>query len=86
MSQETLTLIFSISGAITIVLLVFAFIANHCFYDDDPDMYPNDNYSVLTCPHTGEKTDVTVESNVTCETIHTICDDCGKVLKVRIDC
>jgi len=85
MLEEALTCILIICGLFVIVLMAFAFVANRCFDDNDPDLYPYDNYAVLDCPHY-EKTDVTVSSNVTCETVHTICDACGKVLNVRTDC
>lgn len=57
------------------------------FDDDDPDMDYMDNYAVSTCPHPEKhRTDVVVQSHVTCEVIHTICDDCSAVLNIRTDC
>jgi len=66
--------------------LAFVILANNAFDDEDPDMYWYDETQVITCPHQGEKTDVVINASVTCETIHTVCDDCGQVLNVRIDC
>lgn len=86
MIETTITILIGLLIVFFVLIGGLAFLANFCFYDDDPDMYPNDNYSVLTCPHSGNKTDVTVKSTVTCETIHTYCDDCGEVLNVRTDC
>lgn len=37
------------------------------------------------CAH-NDCTEVTVSSAVTCETIHTICDDCSEILNIRTDC
>lgn len=37
------------------------------------------------CPHFNE-TDQVVTSNVTCETIHTVCEDCGTITNIRTDC
>jgi len=71
---------------IVLFLYLLVKLANGCFDDADPDMYYYDNYSVIACPHQGEKTDVVVNSCVTCETVHTICDDCGEVLNVKVDC
>lgn len=77
--------------AITIISIIVGFVwilsrvASRCFDDNDPDMYWYDNYTVIKCPHL-ETTDVTVDSTVTCETIHTICDACGKVLEQRTEC
>jgi|GEM_PF-5895066 len=41
----------------------------------------------MNCP-TGHANpiDVVVQAAVTCETVHTICPDCGKVLNERTDC
>lgn len=39
----------------------------------------------INCTHP-EKTDVTVESTVTCEHIWTICDTCEQVLNKRVEC
>lgn len=74
-----------ILAIITFGIYLLNKLANRCFDDNDPDLNWYDNYKVDKCPHLN-KTDVTVESNVTCETIHTICDDCGKILNVRTDC
>jgi len=71
---------------VMLFLYLLGKLANGCFDDTDPDMQYYDNYAVIACPHTGEKTDVCVASCVTCETIHTVCDDCGTVLNVKIDC
>jgi len=71
---------------IVIACLVLCLLAEFCFDDNDPDMCWYDNYAVIQCPHQGEKTDVVVNSCVTCETIHTICDDCGEVLNTKTDC
>lgn len=75
-----------------IILAIIAFmglvgyvVSNYCFDDTDQDMDWHDNYSVIECPH-HNRTDVTVESTVTCETIYTICDDCCEVLKQRTEC
>lgn len=38
------------------------------------------------CRHEGDKTLVTVQSAVTCETVQTICDDCGGILETNIEC
>lgn len=74
-----------------IIILIIAvsllfFFASFCFEDTGPDMDWHDNYAVIQCPHHGEKTDVVVNSCVTCETVHTICDDCGEVLNTKTDC
>lgn len=71
--------------AVTIIGILLIF-SNDCFDDLDPDMFFYDEYSVIQCPHKGQKTDVVVNSCVTCETIHTVCDDCGEVLNVKTDC
>jgi len=71
--------------AITIIGF-FLFFANDCFDDLDPAMFWHDNYKVIQCPHKDQKTDVVINSCVTCETIHTVCDDCGEVLNVKTDC
>ena len=47
------------------------------------DKAPEKNES--SCPHK-DVVDVIVDSNVTCETIQTICMDCGKVLDERTEC
>lgn len=67
------------------LMYVLSRLANRYFDDNDQDQFWHDNYTVLDCPHVN-KTDVTVHSCVTCETVHTICDDCGEVLNVRHDC
>lgn len=78
--------LFIIIAVIACIIYLLNKLAKQCFDDTDPDMYYYDNYAVINCHHTGDKTDVVVNSCVTCETIHTICDTCGKVLKRRIDC
>lgn len=80
--MQTLLLIVVV---IAIIVYVYGLISLFFFDDADPDMDWYDNYTVIDCPHI-EKTDVVVESNVTCEVVHTICDDCGQVLNTRIDC
>ncbi len=42
-------------------------------------------FKLEDCEHLN-LTDVVKTSNVTCEEIETICDDCFKVLKKRIEC
>ena len=80
--MKTLTLVIA-----TIIAIGYLFhrLSQLCFDDDDPDMDWMDNYVVFDCPHINV-TGVVVESSVTCETIHTICDDCKKVLNIRTDC
>lgn len=81
-----MSLISIIFFAIVILIIALVVILSHfCFDDSDPDMYWHDNYTVIECAHL-ECTDVVVESNVTCETIHTICDDCGKIIRKRTEC
>jgi steroid 5-alpha reductase family enzyme len=70
-----------------VVLFIVLFCVAHNSYDDsDVDMNWYDNYTVIKCPHTGEKTDVVVESSVTLEVVHTICVACGEVLNIKIEC
>lgn len=45
--------------------------------------YKNDKKE--ECPHKN-KSLVVVNSVVTCETVHTICNDCKKVLKIETNC
>lgn len=72
---------------IAIIVYVFGLISLFCFDDEDPDIDWMDNYAVVACPHPPDhRTDVVVASSVTCETIHTICDDCSAVLNTRTDC
>lgn len=80
---------------LVIVCAVIMYIAKHCFDDDDPDMFWYDNYDGCHepyvalknhCDHTGDKTLVNESSAVNCETVLTICDDCGKILKRETDC
>ena len=68
-----------------VIIYVYGLISLFCFDDQDPDQYWLDNYAVIECPHINVS-DVVVNSTVTCETVHTICDDCSKVLNVRTDC
>ena len=71
---------------ITVVLIImFGIVCYMVFDDDDPDMDYLNSYTPVTCLHI-HKTDVTVKSTVTCETIQTICDDCGEVIKTRTEC
>ncbi|WP_166964669.1 hypothetical protein [Yeosuana marina] len=77
-----MTLLLIVIGIMAIIVLVFSLIS---FDDEDPDMDWYDNYAVLECPHLN-KSLVTVSSSVNCETVHTVCDDCSKVLKVEHDC
>lgn len=88
--------------AAQIVIIVFALsavgivvVSYCCFNDNDADMFWHDNYAECqrpyvaakeTCNHTGDKTDVVVWTTTTCECVHTICDNCGKVLKENTDC
>lgn len=78
---------------ITIAILIIGtligllnWLCSKCFDDHDEDMDYNNNYAVIKCPHLGDKTQKVVDSCVTCETVHTICDDCGMVLKETLEC
>ncbi|CDF80600.1 hypothetical protein BN863_28880 [Formosa agariphila KMM 3901] len=87
-------------GAILLGLALFGlFILKYRFSLDDldPFSYNNEFYTDLApesrpklpesfCKHLGEKTDVIINSTVTCETIQTICDDCGTPIKERTEC
>jgi len=81
-----MSVIYIIATVISVLVIAFATLAFCVFNDKDPDQQFYYNYAILQCPHTGEKTDVVVNSCVTCETVHTVCDDCGQVLNVRHDC
>lgn len=79
---------------ILLVIYLMNKLEGGCFDDKDPDQFWDDSYKeserpyidyTNNCKH-NEKTDVTVCSCVTCETIHTICDDCGSVLNVKVEC
>lgn len=71
---------------LVVIIFVLYKLANKCFDDEDPDLDWYNNYAKQNCPHEGEKTDVIIDSAVTCEVIHTICDDCSQVLNVKIEC
>lgn len=68
---------------IAVVKIIVAF-SNDCFAELDSGLFCFDQAEL--CQHQSEKTDVVINTCVTCETIHTICDNCGKILNVKIDC
>lgn len=70
---------------IVFIVCVFYLFSNNVFDDEDPDMDWHDNYAVLDCPHINQRL-VTESSAVNCETVHTVCSDCGKVLNIEVDC
>lgn len=72
-------------AVLLVLFVIIAIVAQFAFDDKDPDIYWLDEYTVTKCPHL-HTTDVVVSSAVNCEEIHTICDDCSKVLKRRVDC
>ena len=80
-----MTVLLIIIAIIALVVLGFCLVSFYSFDDKDPDMFWYDNYAVIECSHLN-KSLVTVSSSVNCETVHTVCDDCSKVLKVEIDC
>lgn len=82
--------------AVIVIALVYCAISR-CFDDDDPDLYWYDNYAApikgatptygaINCKHDKGKTDIVVDSTVTCEEVWTICDYCQEVLNKRTDC
>lgn len=77
-------IVFMICIIIAIIFL-FGILCKVVFDDDDMDLYWHDNYAVIECEHPNQ-TEVVVWASATCEEIHTICDDCSALLKVRTDC
>ncbi|WP_435135772.1 hypothetical protein [Formosa sp. A9] len=87
-------------GAILISLaLLGLFILKYSYSLDDldPFSYNNDWDDNLApehmpclppapCLHDAEKSDVVICCTVTCETIHTLCDQCGQILNIRTEC
>lgn len=71
---------------VLVMILILSRVSKCTFNDNDADQFWYDNYAVLECPHQGSKSLVSVDSSCGCETIHTVCDDCGKTLKVEIEC
>lgn len=84
--MKTLSIILIVIMALCLLLfIIIAIVSQFCFDDKDPDLNWHDEYTVIKCPHLNT-TDVVVSSAVNCEEVHTICDDCSKVLKRRTDC
>lgn len=69
-------------GILILIGGLFCVLVYQLFQDD---LYMHWVGNATDCPHT-DRTDVVVSSSVTCETIHTICDDCSAVLNTRTDC
>lgn len=83
--MEMIQIFLWIVVVIAIIVYVYGLISLFFFDDDDMDIYWHDNYAVLKCEHYNQ-TEVVVWAAATCEEIHTICDDCSALLKVRTDC
>ncbi|MBU2923027.1 hypothetical protein KO504_16885 [Winogradskyella psychrotolerans] len=65
-------------------IAIIGFIAHFCFDDTDADLYWEDNYSTIDCPHL-HITDVVEEAFANYELIGTYCMDCGERVSQRQD-
>ncbi|WP_435138852.1 hypothetical protein [Formosa sp. A9] len=86
-------------GAILVCLALFGlFILKYRYSLDDLDPFNYNNYwndniapdhqSIvpINCKHKGGTTDVVQTIAVNCETINTLCNDCGQVLTSYTEC